>query len=471
MAVGGEVADVRGLQRPQPGRPAPGRPATGRAARGTSPGTASGRRRARSCGGTPACESARLRPSPGGWACAPARGRRASVGIDCCVQFDSAGPPSAGRRQVDVRHAGAGERHQQRRGAVPLDLQAGAGAVVVHRAHPAERRAGGVDARPGRSGRRGSTRPPPAPAAARGRCTAGCWSASPPRCGRRPSPARRRPVRKSPPRPSPRQRRTKRRPARRSADRTRSGRRDRRCGWSPAPGRARRAAGRSRPTGCGSPALSAQAPAAAALARSCAFFFGADCTGCSRHTGIGPRPALPRKRATRSVASAPWLEPMLDALGLQADAVLVFGRQHRVVAAQLLDEAAVARAAAVGDHDVVVRALLGAGAGQADLQAHRYLVVSCQPRPGLQGYGRRSSACGCRGRHALRHQRAPRPCRIRPFCPSLFIRFIIVRHVVELLQQLVDLLHRRAGPGGDALLAAGLDDVGLLPLLASSSTR
>src|SRR5439155_9261542 len=55
--------------------------------------------------------------------------------------------------------------------------------------------------------------------------------------------------------------------------------------------------------------------------------------------------------------------PVLDALALQADAVFMLRRQHRIVAAQLLDEAPVARAAAIGHHNVVIRALLGAGTG------------------------------------------------------------------------------------------------------------
>ena len=63
-------------------------------------------------------------------------------------------------------------------------------------------------------------------------------------------------------------------------------------------------------------------------------------------------------------------KPMLDAVFVQQQPVGMLVRQHRVVAAQLLDEAAVTRAAAVGDDDVVVRALLGASAGEADLQTH-----------------------------------------------------------------------------------------------------
>src|SRR4051812_2483387 len=56
-------------------------------------------------------------------------------------------------------------------------------------------------------------------------------------------------------------------------------------------------------------------------------------------------------------------DPVRHALVLQAHALGMLGGQHRVVAADLLDEAAVARAAAVGHHDVVVRTLLGTGAG------------------------------------------------------------------------------------------------------------
>jgi hypothetical protein len=81
---------------------------------------------------------------------------------------------------------------------------------------------------------------------------------------------------------------------------------------------------------------------------------GADCTGCSRHAG-----------GDRTLA-----DPMGDAGVDKAHAVRVVGWQHGVVAAELLDEAAVARRAAVGDHDVVVGALLGAGTGEADLQSH-----------------------------------------------------------------------------------------------------
>src|SRR5690606_19110946 len=65
----------------------------------------------------------------------------------------------------------------------------------------------------------------------------------------------------------------------------------------------------------------------------------------------------------------PDAQPMLDALGDERHALAVVG-EHRIVAADLLDEAAVARRTGVGDHDMVVGALLGAGAGEADLERH-----------------------------------------------------------------------------------------------------
>src|SRR5471030_1267535 len=60
------------------------------------------------------------------------------------------------------------------------------------------------------------------------------------------------------------------------------------------------------------------------------------------------------------------LEPVSDALLLHGQALLVLARQQRVVGAQLLDEAAIAWAARVGDDDVVERPLLGAVTGHTD---------------------------------------------------------------------------------------------------------
>src|SRR6185437_4841535 len=66
-------------------------------------------------------------------------------------------------------------------------------------------------------------------------------------------------------------------------------------------------------------------------------------------------------------------QPMLDALGDQRHAlarILELG----VVMADLLDEAAVTRAAGIGDDDVVVGALRGAGTGKADLERHALVL-------------------------------------------------------------------------------------------------
>src|SRR6202012_5365042 len=60
------------------------------------------------------------------------------------------------------------------------------------------------------------------------------------------------------------------------------------------------------------------------------------------------------------------LEPMRNALLLERDARGVLARQQWIVGPELLDEAAVARAARIGNHDVEERALLGAVAGHAD---------------------------------------------------------------------------------------------------------
>src|SRR5690606_1583085 len=62
------------------------------------------------------------------------------------------------------------------------------------------------------------------------------------------------------------------------------------------------------------------------------------------------------------------LQPVLDALDLQDRAVRIVLLQQRVEGAHLLDEAAVARRMAVGDDDRVVRAPLGAAAGETSLQ-------------------------------------------------------------------------------------------------------
>src|SRR6185437_3791899 len=72
------------------------------------------------------------------------------------------------------------------------------------------------------------------------------------------------------------------------------------------------------------------------------------------------RDALARQRADA--------EPMLDALGLELDPFGMLLRQHRVIGAELFDEASVARAAAVRHHDLIEGPLLGAGPRHANLE-------------------------------------------------------------------------------------------------------
>ena len=59
----------------------------------------------------------------------------------------------------------------------------------------------------------------------------------------------------------------------------------------------------------------------------------------------------------------PIVQPILDPLCVDLDAVRIGFRQKRVVGTDPFDELAVARTAHVGDHDAIVRALLGAGSG------------------------------------------------------------------------------------------------------------
>jgi hypothetical protein len=58
------------------------------------------------------------------------------------------------------------------------------------------------------------------------------------------------------------------------------------------------------------------------------------------------------------------------ALGVEHDALLVVLGEQRIIGADLLDEAAVARRARIGDDDTVIGTLLGATARQADRYGH-----------------------------------------------------------------------------------------------------
>ena len=73
---------------------------------------------------------------------------------------------------------------------------------------------------------------------------------------------------------------------------------------------------------------------------------------------------------------------MLDAIEVELDALFVAGGD-RVVETDALDVAAVAGAAAVGDDDVVERTLLGAAAGQSNLD--HGVVFLCCPAVGMTG--------------------------------------------------------------------------------------
>src|SRR3546814_602722 len=77
-------------------------------------------------------------------------------------------------------------------------------------------------------------------------------------------------------------------------------------------------------------------------------------------------------------------KPVLDALGVELDALLGTGGD-RVVVTDAPDVAAVAGAAAVGDDDVVEGALLGAARGKADLDQ---VGLGVAQRPGRTGGGR-----------------------------------------------------------------------------------
>src|SRR5579872_4696452 len=79
-------------------------------------------------------------------------------------------------------------------------------------------------------------------------------------------------------------------------------------------------------------------------------------------------------------------QPMLDALFLQGHALGMAALQHRIVGAELLDEAAVARAARIGDDDRIERPLLGPAAGEPDFQRHRS-VTSQENHKGRKPYG------------------------------------------------------------------------------------
>src|SRR3546814_658689 len=74
-------------------------------------------------------------------------------------------------------------------------------------------------------------------------------------------------------------------------------------------------------------------------------------------------------------------DPVLDALGVEFHALLG-ASGDRIVETHALDVAAVARAAAVGDDDVVEGALLRAATGEANLD---HYSSRCCPAAGMAG--------------------------------------------------------------------------------------
>src|SRR4029079_14428282 len=60
--------------------------------------------------------------------------------------------------------------------------------------------------------------------------------------------------------------------------------------------------------------------------------------------------------------------PVLHALQLQIDALVL--REHRIVGAELLEEAAVARIARVGNDDAILRALFCANTSETNNETH-----------------------------------------------------------------------------------------------------
>src|SRR5205814_5804024 len=63
-------------------------------------------------------------------------------------------------------------------------------------------------------------------------------------------------------------------------------------------------------------------------------------------------------------------EPGLHLFEVELEPLGLLLRQQRIEVAEPLDETPVARAAAVGDHDVIERPLLGARAGKTQFQGH-----------------------------------------------------------------------------------------------------
>ena len=215
------------------------------------------------------------------------------------------------------------------------------------------------------------------------------------------------------------------------------------------------------------PALGGGLPRAA-FSRSCAFAFGCGfllCSGRARRVhqpGGGAEACHPVARRRAVLRASAGCAP---ASRINRSRVVL--RQHRVVGAQHLDEAAVARAARIGDDDAVERALLGAAARQTNSHAHAvgpFLFFSCAAdlsSPWSSSFVVRlsaaaaSRAAACRAAAAAAEQAA-----LAHLADLLHHR----RHLLMLLQQAVDVLHRRARAGGDAPAPRGVEELRVAPL-------
>ena len=273
--------------------------------------------------------------------------------------------------------------------------------------------------------------------------------------------------------------------------------------------------------GAGSAAAAAAASAAAASlparssTRSLAFSPGSPFFGLLR-AGRSMMPAASRKRSTRSDGCAPTAEPVrARSASSFTRSAIVLGEQ-RIVAADPLDELAVARVARVGDHDLVIRPLLRAAPAQPDCNCHFTIPFFSIRHPGegrgpscfrtwipafagmtrwgvasflelvwviegqaaLAAAGKPRQAAGRQPAGKIGHAAGPpipppppnsAPSLPRP--PIFLIFFIARRHFLVHLEQPVDLLHRGARALGDADLALGVQQVGLAALLRASSSR
>src|SRR5579864_190996 len=130
----------------------------------------------------------------------------------------------------------------------------------------------------------------------------------------------------------------------------------------------------------------AGAAAAPPFARSWAFARGADFW--FRH-----QPSIAEEAMDPLARQRAHLQPMLNALGLHHQALGMALVEHRIVGAELFEEASVARAARIRHHDAVEWALLGAAARHANFETHEFSLLWCRR---ISAAVRPASALECR---------------------------------------------------------------------------